>query len=69
MKIKHDSYIDIQKTIDLLKKAERGIASMPFVVMEFTGHYYKILFRSFYKHGFEVSIINPSNLILSKISV
>jgi len=59
MKIKHDSYNDIQKAIELLKKAEKDFASRPFVVMESTGHYHKILFRSLHKHGFEVSIINP----------
>lgn len=59
MKINHDSYADIERAIELLNKAEKDFASRPFVVMESTGHYHKILFHSLCKHGFEVSIINP----------
>lgn len=59
MKINHDSYADIERAVELLKKAEKDFASRPFVVMESTGHYHKILFHSLFKHGFEVSIINP----------
>ena len=59
MKINHDSYADIERAVELLKKAEKDFASRPFVVMESTGHYHKILFHSLCKNGFEVSIINP----------
>jgi len=43
----------------LLKKVEKDFNSRPFIVMESTGHYHKILFHSLCKSGFEVSIINP----------
>lgn len=59
MKIKHDSYHDIERAIELLHKIEKDFASRPFVVMESTGHYHKILFHSLCKNGFEVSTINP----------
>lgn len=59
MKIHHDSNADIEKAIELLKKIEKDIALRPFVVMESTGHYHKILFHSLCKAGFEVSITNP----------
>ena len=59
MKINHNSYADIERAVELLKKAEKDFASRPFVVMESTGHYHKILFHSLCKNGFEVSIINP----------
>ncbi|HHW70523.1 MAG TPA: IS110 family transposase [Clostridiales bacterium] len=59
MKINHDSYTDVKRAIELLKKAEKDFGSRPSIVMESTGHYHKILFHSFCKFGFEVSIINP----------
>jgi transposase len=59
MKIHHDSYADMEKAVALLNKTEKDFASRPFVVMESTGHYHKILFHSLCKNGFEVSIINP----------
>jgi transposase len=59
MRINHDSYTDVERAVELLKKVEKDFASRPFVVMESTGHYHKILFRSLCKNGFEVSIINP----------
>lgn len=59
MKINHDSYADIERAVELLNKMEKDFASRPFIVMESTGHYHKILFHSLFKHGFEVSIINP----------
>ena len=59
MKINHDSYTDVKKAIELLKKAEKDFGSRPSIVMESTGHYHKILFHSFCKFEFEVSIINP----------
>ena len=59
MKINHDSITDVKRAIELLKKAEKDFDSRPFVVMESTGHYHKILFHSLCKSGFEVSIINP----------
>jgi len=46
---------------------EKDFDSRPSIVMESTGHYHKILFHLLYKFGFEVSIINPSKFILSKI--
>lgn len=59
MKINHDSYTDIERAVELLNKTEKDFASRPFIVMESTGHYHKILFHSLCKNGFEVSIINP----------
>lgn len=59
MKIHHDSSTDIERAIALLNKTEKDFASRPFVVMESTGHYHKILFHSLYNAGFEVSITNP----------
>jgi transposase len=59
MKINHDSITDVERAVDLLKKAEKDFASRPVVVMESTGHYHKILFRSLCKAGYEVSITNP----------
>ncbi|PQQ65385.1 IS110-like element ISCth8 family transposase [Acetivibrio saccincola] len=59
MKIRHDSSTDVERAVELLKKTEKDFDSRPFVVMESTGHYHKILFHSLYKTGFEVSVINP----------
>jgi len=59
MRIHHDSNADMRKAIELLKKAEKDFASRPFIVMESTGHYHKILFHFLQKSGFEVSTINP----------
>jgi transposase len=59
MKINHDSYADVERAVQLLNKTEKDFASRPFIVMESTGHYHKILFHSLFKHGFEVSVINP----------
>ena len=59
MKIHHDSSSDVERAVELLKKTEKDFDSRPFVVMESTGHYHKILFHSLYKTGFEVSVINP----------
>ena len=59
MKINHDSISDVERAVDLLKKAEKDFASKPFVVMESTGHYHKILFRYLCNAGYEVSITNP----------
>lgn len=52
IKINHDSYTDVERAIELLNKIENDFASSPFTVMESTGHYHKILFRSLFKHGF-----------------
>jgi len=59
LKIHHDSTDDMERAIKLLKKAEKDFASRPFIVMESTGHYHKILFHSLCKAGFEVSVTNP----------
>lgn len=59
MKIHHDSNADVKRAVQLLKKTEKDFDSRPFVVMESTGHYHKILFHSLCKSGFEISIINP----------
>ena len=59
MRIHHDSNNDMKRAIELLKKAEKDFASRPFVVMESTGQYHKILFHFLCKFGFEVSTINP----------
>jgi transposase len=59
MKIHHDSSADVKRAIELLEKMEKDFASRPFVVMESTGHYHKILFHSLCKAGFEVYVTNP----------
>ena len=59
MRIHHDSSADVKRAIRLLKKMEKDFASRPFVVMESTGHYHKILFHSLCRAGFEVSVTNP----------
>ena len=59
MKIRHDSNADVKRAVELLKKAEKDFDSRPFVVMESTGHYHKILFLSISRAGFEVSVTNP----------
>ena len=59
MKINHDSNDDVKRAVNLLKKTEKDFGSKPFVVMESTGHYHKILFQSLNSFGFEVCIINP----------
>ncbi len=59
LKINHDSISDVERALELLKKAEKDFASRPFVVMESTGHYHKILFRSISVAGYEVSVTNP----------
>ncbi|MFU0799506.1 MAG: DEDD-Tnp-IS110 domain-containing protein [Xylanivirga thermophila] len=59
MKINHDSYTDVKRAIELLKKVEKDFGSRPSIVMESTGHYHKILSHSLCKFGYEVSIINP----------
>ncbi len=59
MKIHHDSNADVERAIELLNKMEKDFASRPFVVMESTGHYHKIIFHSLCKAGFEVSVTNP----------
>ena len=59
MRIHHDSNADVKRAIRLLRKMEKDFASRPFVVMESTGHYHKILFHSLCKAGFEVSVTNP----------
>jgi transposase len=59
MRIHHDSSADVKRAIELLRKMEKDFASRPFVVMESTGHYHKILFHSLCKAGFEVSVTNP----------
>ena len=59
MRIHHDSNADMRRAIELLKKAEKDFASRPFIVIESTGHYHKILFHFLQKSGFEVSTINP----------
>jgi len=59
MKIRHDSSVDVERAVELLRKTEKDFDSRPFVVMESTGHYHKILFHSLCKAGFEVSVTNP----------
>jgi transposase len=59
LKIHHDSTADVERAVDLLNKTEKDFASRPFVVMESTGHYHKILFHSLCNAGFEVSVTNP----------
>lgn len=59
MMIHHGSNSDVERAVELLEKTEKDFDSRPFIVMESTGHYHKILFHSLCKAGFEVSIINP----------
>jgi transposase len=67
IRINHDSYSNFEKAFELLRKAEKEFAVKPVVVMESTGHYHKILFQSLTNVGYEVCVINPIQLILSKI--
>lgn len=59
IKILHGSSSSINKAIKLLHKVEKDFMARPFIIMESTGHYHKILFYSFCKAGFEVSVTNP----------
>jgi hypothetical protein len=49
MKIHHDSNTDVERAVELLNKTEKDFASRPFIIMESTGHYHKILFHHFVK--------------------
>ena len=59
IRINHDSYSNFEKAFKLPAKAEKDFAAKPVIVMESTGHYNKILFRSMTKIGYEVCVINP----------
>lgn len=59
MKIRHESYRDIDKAAQLLQDAEKDLGARPVIIMESTGHYHKILFHSLNKLGYEVSATNP----------
>jgi len=65
--IHHNNPADFERAIEILKKVEEDFAARPIIVMEATGHYHKILSRFFTCRGWDVSIINPYNLILSKM--
>lgn len=58
MKITH-CMIDFVKTIELLKKAEKEFNAKPVIVMESTGHYFKLLFNFLKINGYEVVVANP----------
>ena len=42
-----------------VQKAEKELGAKPVIVMEATGHYFKIIFYLFYNAGFDVVLINP----------
>ena len=56
--ITHDA-THINNAIKQLQKIEKDFAARPVVVMESTGHYHKILFKSFCDAGYDVHVINP----------
>lgn len=57
--IKHKTQHDFNKAVELLNKAEKDFTAKPVIVMEYTGHYHKILFQYFSHSGFDISIVNP----------
>lgn len=59
IKIYHRKKECFNKSIDILKKAEKEFKAKPHIVMESTGHYFKILFNFFTNNGYKVSVINP----------
>ena len=59
LKIFHDASSNIDKAVEVLRKVEKDFAARPVVIMESTGHYHKILFRSLCKAGFDICVINP----------
>lgn len=59
IRINHDSYSNFERAFELLGKAEKEFAVKPAVMMESTGHYYKILFHSLTNVVYEVCVINP----------
>ncbi|KNY30256.1 IS110 family transposase [Pseudobacteroides cellulosolvens] len=58
MKITH-CMDDFNKALDLLKKAENEFNEKPVIVMESTGHYFKLLSKFLNNNGYEVVVANP----------
>lgn len=58
MKITH-CMNDFIKALDLLEKAEKEFHVKPIIVMESTGHYFKLLFQFLNNNGYEVVVANP----------
>lgn len=58
MKINHNE-IDFKKAYQLLQKAEKEFEAKPVIVMEATGHYFKLLFYHLKNTGYEVIVTNP----------
>lgn len=58
MKINHCTE-DFEKSLEMLRKAEKEFQAKPVVIMESTGHYFKLLFNFLKNAGYEVIAINP----------
>lgn len=56
MKHTHTAMVSALHHIQKLKKE---LGSKPVIVMEATGHYFRITFYLFYNAGFEVALVNP----------
>ncbi len=42
-----------------IQKIEKALGAKPIIVMEATGHYFRIVFYLFYNAGFQVVLVNP----------
>lgn len=58
MKITH-CMADFNKAVELLNKAEKEFNAKPVIVMESTGHYFKLLSQFLKNSGYEVVVANP----------
>lgn len=58
MKINH-CISDFNKAVELLRKIEKEFKIKPVIVMESTGHYFKLLFKFLKNNGYEVVVANP----------
>ena len=58
MKVYH-THTDFEKLLELLKTAEKELQVKPFIVMESTGHYHKLLFYFLRNSGYDASVVNP----------
>jgi transposase len=50
---------DMNSTLRRIQELSKKLGDKPVVVMESTGHYYRIVFYLFYNAGFPVVVINP----------
>jgi len=59
MRVNHHLVDDYHKLLNLLKKAEKEFSVKPAIVLEATGHYFKLLFHFLANNGYDVTVINP----------